>query len=236
MILTAHQPVYLPWLGFFNKIASADLFCYFDIVQYQKKDYNNRNKIKTNTGALWLSVPVESKDHFEKNVGTIKILQDGWQKKHIKTIELQYKKAPYFKKYFDQIAQTLTEHSTGSLGELNLAMLRQFNEILGIKTPIVIASEYDFKGIKSDLVLDMCKTLGAKKYIFGIQGENYADVDSFVAEGISPIFQNYRHPVYPQLHGEFTPNLSVIDLIFNVGERSIEVLMCNNDINHGWSE
>ena len=96
MILTAHQPVYLPWMGLFHKIALADLFCYFDIVQYQKKDYNNRNKIKTKNGELWLSVPVQSKNHLEKNVSEILIIQDEWVKKHIKSIELNYKKNPFF--------------------------------------------------------------------------------------------------------------------------------------------
>ena len=100
MILTAHQPVYLPWLGLFHKIARADLFCYFDIVQYQRKDYNNRNKIKTSNGALWLSVPVESKGHLDKNVSDILIIQDNWVTKHLKSIELNYKKAPFFKELF----------------------------------------------------------------------------------------------------------------------------------------
>lgn len=230
MILTAHQPVYLPWLGLFHKIASADVFCYFDIVQYQKRDFNNRNKIKTNIGERWLSVPVESKDHFEKKVGEIKIIQDGWQKNHIRTIELQYKKAPYFWKYFDQISQVLVESSTGSLGDLNLSMIKEFNSILGIATPIIIASEYDFQGVKSDLVLDMCKKLGACEYIFGSQGKNYADIDAFHAAGIVPIFQNYMHPKYTQLHGEFIPNLSVLDLIFNMGAQSLDILMRDNEI------
>ena len=92
MILTAHQPVYLPWLGLLHKIAVADLFCYFDIVQYQTKDYNNRNKIKTHTGEIWLSVPVESKDHLQKGVGDIRIVQNGWQRKHFKSIQYAYQK------------------------------------------------------------------------------------------------------------------------------------------------
>lgn len=228
MILTAHQPVYLPWLGLFNKIVSADLFCYFDIAQYQTRDYNNRNKVKTNSGVQWLSVPVESKNHFRKTAGEIKIVQDGWQSSHIRTIELQYKKTPHFKKYFEKISQAILESSTGTLGELNLCMLKEFNSILGIQTPIVIASDYDFQGAKSDLVLDMCKKLGASRYIFGSQGMKYADVESFHAEGIIPIFQEYIHPTYRQLHGDFVPNMSILDLIFNVGDQSLDVLMRDN--------
>ncbi len=228
MILTAHQPSYLPWLGLFNKIASADLFCYFDIVQYQTRDYNNRNKVKTNSGTQWLSVPVESKNHFGKTAGEIKIIQDGWQSRHVRTIELQYKKATYFDDYFQKISKVIFESSTGTLGELNLCMLKELNSILGIQTPIVVASDYDFQGFKSDLVLDMCKKLGASKYIFGSQGRDYADLASFHAQGITPIFQEYIHPSYRQLHGNFVPNMSVLDLIFNEGVESLDVLMRDN--------
>ena len=123
MILTAHQPVYLPWLGLFHKIESADLFCYFDIVQYQRKDYNNRNKIKTKNGELWLSVPVESKNHLEKNVSDILIVQDGWVEKHIKSIELNYKKTLFFNLYFPRLRDILINDSKKTLGQLNLKLL-----------------------------------------------------------------------------------------------------------------
>ena len=102
MILTAHQPVYLPWLGLFHKIYLADVFCYFDIVQYQKKDFNNRNQIKTSNGAKWLSVPVESKNHFKKSVGNIKIIPGNWIRKHLKSIELAYKKSEFYKNYKEE--------------------------------------------------------------------------------------------------------------------------------------
>jgi len=104
MILTAHQPVYLPWLGLFHKIAIADSFCYFDSVQYQTKDWNNRNKLIGPNGAFWLTVPVKSKGHFNKKVGEIKIDNTiNWRKKHLKSIELNYKSAPYFNYYIDFI-------------------------------------------------------------------------------------------------------------------------------------
>lgn len=228
MILTAHQPVYLPWLGLFHKIASADMFCYFDIAQYQTKDYNNRNKIKTNTGELWLSVPVESKNHFGKKVGEIRIVQDGWQRKHIKTIQLQYQRAPYYSNYKDRIFEVIEKDSKETLGDLNLQMLICLKNILGITTPIVIASEHDFQNSKSDLVLDMCLKLGAEKYIFGSQGGNYADVQKFRNSGVESYFQNYKHPIYKQLHGEFIPYMSVIDLIFNEGPNSLNIIMQEN--------
>lgn len=229
MILTAHQPVYLPWLGLFHKIALADTFCYFDIAQYQTKDYNNRNKIKTHAGELWLSVPVESKNHFEKRVGEIAIVQNGWQRKHVKSIRLAYQHAPYFSNYFPGLEALILNESSNSLGQLNLAILRYLMQCMGIATPIVIASEYQFQGAKSDLVLDMCRQLEADIYIFGAQGRNYADVEKFIAHKVRPVFQDYRHPCYRQMHGgEFLPYMSVIDLLFNEGPRSLEILLSGN--------
>jgi hypothetical protein len=229
MILTAHQPVYLPWLGLFHKIALADLFCYFDIAQYQTKDFNNRNKIKTHSGEIWLSVPVESKNHFSKSVGEIRVVQDGWQRKHFKSISMAYQKAPYFSDYIGQMEELLTMQSFETLSDLNLGILRFAMRNLEIWTPIVKASDYSFHGVKSDLVLDMCRQLNADVYIFGSQGRDYADVDSFKACGIEPYFQDYRHPQYRQLHGEFKPFMSVIDLLFNEGPRSREILLSGND-------
>lgn len=228
MILTAHQPVYLPWLGLFHKIALADLFCYFDIVQYQRKDYNNRNKIKTGNGELWLSVPVESKGHLNKNVSDILIIQDHWVQKHIRSIELNYKKAPFYLNYFPELQEILINQSKSSLGILNLKLLEYFMNCLGIKTPLVKASDYDFNGIGSDLVLDMCIKLGADKYIFGAQGKNYANTNSFMKANIQVEFQNYIHPVYSQIGRDFVPYMSIIDLLFNEGEQSFEILMSNN--------
>ena len=228
MILTAHQPVYLPWLGLFHKIALADLFCYFDIVQYQKKDYNNRNKIKTSSGELWLSVPVESKNHFDKNVSEILIIQNNWVKKHVKSIELNYKKTLYFNEYFSELKDILYDESKGTLGNLNFKLLEYFKMCLKINTPIVKGSDYEFNGKGSDLVLDMCVKLNADKYIFGEQGENYADEESFNKAGVDIYFQKYNHPVYTQKGGKFLPYMSIIDLLFNEGEKSYDVLMSDN--------
>jgi hypothetical protein len=228
MILTAHQPVYLPWLGLFHKIALADLFCFFDIVQYQRKDYNNRNKIKTSNGELWLSVPVESKGHLNKNVAEILIVQDNWAKKHLKSIELNYKKTPFFQNYFPELQSILINNSKYTLGSLNLKLLEYFMECLSINTPIIKASEYSFNGFGSDLVLDMCIKMGADNYIFGEQGKNYADVDAFKEKKIKVEFQNYTHPIYHQVGRPFLPYMSIVDLLFNEGEKSYDILMSNN--------
>lgn len=227
MILTAHQPVYLPWLGFFHKIALAEKFCVFDVAQYQTKDYNNRNKIKTNAGPIWLTVPVESKQHFEKRIADVRIVSNGWNRKHIKSIELAYKKAPYFEQYFPPMRDLLAQQFD-LLTELNTQMLELLLSQLGIAIPVVKATGLGLEGKKSDLVLDMCLKLGADVYVFGAQGRNYADVDAFLRAGVKPYFQDYIHPLYRQLNGAFEPYMSVIDLLYNEGPASLEILMSGN--------
>ena len=229
MTLTAHQPVYLPWLGLFHKIALSDLFCYFDIVQYQKKDYNNRNRIKTVSGELWLSVPVESKNHLKKNVSKILIVQDNWVKKHLKSIELNYKKTLFFDEYFPDLKSILINESKESLGQLNLKLLEYFMRCLNISTPIIKARDYKFDGKGSELVLDMCIKLNADKYIFGEQGRNYANTETFNKAGVEVCFQQYNHPIYKQKGRNFIPYMSIIDLLFNEGKNSYNILMLGNN-------
>jgi hypothetical protein len=227
IILSAHQPVYLPWIGLFHKIALADIFCVFDIVQYQRKDFNNRNKIKTSAGPLWLTVPVKSSGRLDSIITDIEIINDGWQKKHLKSIELNYKKTPYFEQYFFGLRKIL-DTPYQYLVDLNFDILIYVLNVLDIDTKIVKASDYSFVGTKSELVLDMCTQLDADIYIFGEKGKDYADVDVYKSKGVHPYFQSYNHPVYKQIKGEFEPFMSVLDLIFNQGKDSKEIIMSNN--------
>ena len=228
MILTAHQPVYLPWLGLFHKIAISDAFCYFNDVQYQVKDYNSRNKIKTANGAIWLTVPVLTKGYREKKIKEIEINNSiDWRKKHWKSIYLNYKKAPYFNKYANFLEETY-KREWRYLVDLNEEMLKWFLEQLGIKVDYFKASELNFQSYKSELVLDMCKKLRADSYIFGALGKDYAQEENFVKNGVKIYFQDYKHPIYPQLYGEFMPYMSIIDLLFNCGENSLAILMSGN--------
>ena len=227
MILTAHQPLYLPWLGLFHKIHLAQRFCLFDIAQYQDKDFNNRNKIKSHAGPLLLSIPVESKDHFSKIICDVKIVKGNWIRKHLKSIRLSYQKAPYFEPLYGKLERILSQEHT-FLTELDFELLQLFLGELGIERPIVKASDFTFSGSKSDLVMDMCVQLSASTYIFGAQGSDYADREAFRSHGIRLVFQDYQHPRYRQLHGEFASHLSIIDLLFNEGPKSLGILLENN--------
>lgn len=229
MILTAHQPVYLPWLGLFHKIAIADRFCFFDNVQYQPKDWNNRNKIKFSNGASgWLTVPVHRKSYLERSYLDIKINNEiPWQRKHWNSIKLNYKNSPYFSFYVNQLKK-FYDVRWEYLVDLNYEMLLFFLEKLNICTPVVRMKNYNFVGIKSSLVLDMCLQLGAEVYIFGGEGKNYADVELFKRKGVQTVFQEYKHPTYRQLHGDFISHLSIVDLLFNCGTESLSIIMSNN--------
>lgn len=229
MILTSHQPVYLPWLGLFHKIALADTYCYFDVAQYLLKDWNNRNRIKTDQGPIWLSVPVHKKGYVEKSILEIEIDNDyKWGKKHWLTILFNYKKTPFFQMYAD-FFEDVYSREWRYLVDLNLHMLKHFLDLLNINVNVIRASDFHFEGKKSDQVLDMCLKLNADLFIFGEQGINYAIPEDFSKNGVKTLFQKYTHPTYPQLKGDFIPYLSVIDLLFNCGsERSYEIIMQGN--------
>ena len=225
MILTAHQPVYLPWLGLFHKIAISDTYVYFDNVQYLPKDWMNRNKIKTNNDEIWLTVPVLRKTEFTLQ---IKINNSvDWQKKHLRSISINYKKTEFFNEYFPFFEEVYNK-KWDTLSNLNEYMLKWFLKQLKINVNFLKASELDLVGKKSELVLDMCKKLKATTYIFGELGKEYAETRKFQNEKIKTIFQKYNHPEYLQNNNQFISNLSIVDLLFNCGSKSLEIIMKNN--------
>jgi hypothetical protein len=228
-VLTAHQPVYLPWLGLFHKIALADTFVSFNRVQYLPKDWNNRNRIKTRAGPTWLTVPVLKKGHREKPLDEIEINNAlPWRRKHWTALALNYGKAPHFDDYAG-FFEDVYARDWRTLAELDEYMLGWFLDTLGIEVRFLRASDFDFHGAKSGLVLDMCQQLEADTFVFGALGRDYADTQAFAEAGIEVIFQGYRHPEYPQLHGPFESYLSVVDLLFNCGPTSREVILSGQE-------
>lgn len=228
-VLTAHQPVYLPWLGLFHKIALARTFVSFNRVQYLPKDWNNRNRIKTASGPIWLTVPVLKKGYREKPLDEIEINnQLPWRRKHWNALTLNYGRARYFDDYAG-FFEGVYARDWRLLAELDEYMLEWFLATLGIEVRLLRASDFDFRGTKSELVLDMCRQLNADVYVFGALGRDYANVEAFEAAGVEVVFQNYQHPDYPQLHGTFEPYLSVVDLLFNCGPSSLDVIMSGQE-------
>lgn len=228
MILTAHQPSYLPWLGLFHKIALADEFVHLDQVQYQPGEFNNRNRIKTSRGPIWLSVPALKRNYLKRTIADIEIDNKvPWGRKHWRAIKQEYGKAPYFARYAGYF-ESLYSREWKTLVDLDESMLRWFLDTLGISVKWRRARDYKFRERKQDLIFEMCEKFGADTFLFGALGRDYADAEAFERAGIRVVFQDYQHPTYPQQYGEFVPNLSVVDLLFNCGDASLDILMSGN--------
>ncbi len=232
MILAAHQLHYLPWLRYFHKIASCDTFVVLDNIQFNKNGWQNRNKIKTPQGAALLTVPILNK--FQQLISEVQIDdKQPWAKKHWRTIELNYGKAPFFKDHqtFFRNLYEFRPSGRNLLNELNYKMFFYFLKALGIQTKIVRSSDLDLKGEATERLIGICKELGAKAYVTGAHATQvYLDANLFEREGIELVTQEFKCPEYPQLFPKvgFIPELSIIDLIFNIGPKSLETLMQEN--------
>lgn len=221
MIMSAHQPAYLPWLGYIDKIKRSDIFIFLDNVQYEKNSFTNRNKIKTANGPIWLSVPVIKTDHFDKVMFEMPLdKKSKWQKKHLSSIQMAYSKAKHFKDIFPKL-QELYKNDYDNIVDITWDHLMFWLDILGIHTKIIKGSTLEVEGKKSDFVLGLCKAVGADYYISGAMGAGYLDVRKFEDNGVEIEFQNYQHPVYPQLHGDFIPNMGIVDFAMNAEDYSV---------------
>jgi len=230
MIVTIHQPEHLPWLGFLDKVAKADLFVVLDTVQYRKDYFQNRNKIRTAKDFVWITIPV-NKFSFQTKICDITIFQSKKMlTKYLRQIENNYQHAKYYYKYFDNLQDIIT---TGykNLADLNYTLITFLLNCYHIKTKVVKASEINVLsgiGKKTQLNLDICKLTGAKSYLSGISGKDYLNVQEFLDSGIDVVYQKFYHPVYNQLHEPFLPCMSSIDLLFNYGENASEILLGKN--------
>ena len=230
MIITAHQPAYLPWLGYLHKIALSDIYVVLDHVQFEKNSFTNRNKIYSSQGELMLTVPVQIKGHMGKPIKEIKISNlENWRKKHWNSILQSYRKAPYFECYASWL-ETYYSKEWQFLIDLTDEMLIFILKETGIKTTVAHQSDYGIVSNKQELVFDLCKAVNADTYISGSLGRNYLDINPFNNSGIEVYFQNYQHPIYPQTgKSGFIPNLGVVDLLMNVGsENALSIITSGN--------
>lgn len=226
MIVSIHQPNFLPWLGYFHRIAESDVHVILDNVQFEKNSFINRNRIKIASGWMWLTVPVLTKGRFGKNP-IDQVLIDSkarWAEKMWKSIWLNYSRAPFFKNYFEPLGEILLKEDQEKLVDLNWALLYFLLKSLSLEVRLIHASELKVEEKKSDLVLAICEELKAKTYFSGALGRGYLEEDKFKARGIKIVYQEYRHPVYNQLFGDFMSHLSIIDLLFNCGPESLSIL------------
>jgi hypothetical protein len=222
------QPSYLPWLGYFDQMRRADVFVFYDDVQYDRDGWRNRNRIRTRQGWQWLTVPVMLKGRFGSLIGEIEIdNRSDWARKHLLSLEQSYARAPYLDSTYSALHAILSR-GWEKLVDLNLALVTTLAEALGLRPTFKRSSELEAKGNQSQRLVAMCRELGADRYLTGDAASRYLDPALFAEAEIAVDYQNYRHPVYPQLHGEFIPYLSVVDLIFNCGPESPRYLKGDN--------
>jgi hypothetical protein len=219
------QPGYLPWLGFFEQLYRCDIFVLYDDVQFEKGSWRNRNRIKTPDGPQWLTVPVQLKGHGFPLVKDVAINSSApWAKKHIKAITQNYSKSPFLGRYSEELFGILNQ-PWRLLVDLDVALINWLVEQLGISTPMVLSSTLGVQGSGAQRLISVIQSVNGDQFYEGSAGRNYIDVNVFGNAGISVGFQEYEHPKYPQLYGDFISHLSIIDLLFNCGPDSLQILV-----------
>jgi hypothetical protein len=218
------QPGYLPWLGFFDQMRRCTTFVLYDDVPYDKGGWRNRNRIKCPSGSQWLTVPVRTRHRFGQSILDVEIDNSGaWARSHRQSIQQHYARAPYLASYLPELAELLSkewEH----LVDLDVAVINLMSGWLGLHRQIVRSSELGLRGSKTERLVNICRHFGATRYLTGDAARSYLDTARFAERGITVVWQEYRHPVYPQLHGGFMPYLSALDLILNCGDQAMTYL------------
>lgn len=210
------QSNYIPWKGYFDFIAGVDEFVLYDDVQYTKRDWRNRNRIKTPQGLKWLTIPV--KGGHSQLINEVEVADANWNEKHWRTIRHMYNKAPQFDVYAEVIEHLFLSAEMHLLSDINHHFLIGINEILGIGTPLKWSTDYNAKGNKSERLISICKQTNADVYVTGPAAKAYLNIDLFENEGISVEWMNYDgYKEYPQLYSDFQHAVSILDLVFNTG-------------------
>jgi hypothetical protein len=234
VIIFVHQPEYIPWLGFFDKLSRCDTFVIYDDAQFQHGGFHNRNKIRTAHGWEWLTVPIMH--GHPQTIKGVKIAGSDWKQKQLSVIKHNYEKTPYFTEYFPMIKEALTFKHELLIG-LNLHLIKNIAQILGIKANMVRSSEFPYCGKeKNEKLVSMCKFLGADTYLSGSGGKAYVEESLFNEAKIQVNWHSYEHPTYKQHFPDFQPNMSIIDLLFNMGSESKNIILKGGAINFGVSE
>jgi len=229
MIVSVHQPQYLPWLGFFHKIIKSDCFVFLDKVQYKHREFQNRNKIRTKDGWMWLTVPVVTKGLGRQNISEVSIDNSFvWQESHFRSLRAWYGNAVFFKDYISFFEDVYTRRKWDKLVELNVYITKYFLKELKIDKPVYFEKNLGTTKTATDRIIEICKKLNADTYLSGEGGKDYLEEEKFNQEGIGLAYQNFTHPAYNQCfarkESEFIPYMSAIDLLFNEGPKSGEML------------
>ncbi len=221
MIIGIHQPNYLPYLGFFDKMAKSDIFVIYDDAQFNKSDFQHRNRIRIYHGWKWLTVPVEKKRipinevKIKNEIKTWKGMK--WSDAHFKDIHDNYKDAPYYSAYADELMR-IYKRTYEKLVDLNMELIIFLMKAFDIDVEIVFSRDFGFTSKSTQKLVELVEALGGDVYLSGPKGKDYLDVSLFERKGIKVVFQDFKHPVYKQRYEGFVPNMAAIDALFNVGK------------------
>ncbi len=216
------QSNYIPWKGYFDMMARVDEFVLFDDVQFTRRDWRNRNLIKTANGPLWLTIPVLTKSKYEQRICDTEIADQDWARRHWLSIAGSYKRAPGFRDIAERLEMLFSAGASQTrLSGVNRLFLDGIRDILGISTPLVWSMDYPADNRKSERLLGICRAAGASHYLSGPAARAYLDESLFANAGIAVEWMSYGpYPTYEQLHGPFMHNVSLVDLLAHVGDRS----------------
>ena len=227
MRIAIAQPTYLPWLGYFDLLDQVDKFVLLDTVQFEKQSWQQRNRIKTPTGLLWLTVPVVFRGRLGQRIADVEIREPEFWRDHLRAVEFNYRHAPFFVRYYGAVSDLMrSAASTLNLATLTISLLRWFAQVLDIRTPMLRSSELAVPGKRTDLLAGICESLGATSYLSPLGSADYLlnDLPIMTGRGIGVSFQHYEHPVYRQLFPPFQPYASALDLLFNEGENARAII------------
>ncbi len=223
------QSNYIPWKGYFDLIDSVDEFILLDEVQFTRRDWRNRNRIKTKDGLQWLTIPVESKSGVRQKVSATRVANREWAAKHLTRIRHTYTRAEHFREYEDLLEELYGNCTSSNLSHINARFIRTLCSVLDIDTKITQSSAYRVSSGKTDRLLDLCKQAGAETYVSGPAARSYLDERLFERERISVVWFDYTgYPEYPQLYPPFEHKVSVIDLLFSVGREKVRRYLGKN--------
>ncbi len=217
------QSNYIPWKGYFDLIRAADHVILYDDMQYTRRDWRNRNQIKTKDGLIWLTVPVEVKGKYEQTIAETKVSDPTWYKKHLTTIYHAYKKAPYFEKFYPILEKAYLElDSVDQLSKINFKLIKTICEYLNIQTKIEFSMNYSLIEGKTERLVDLCEQLHATDYLSGPAARDYIQQDLFDQSKIELHYADYtNYPTYPQIHSDFVHGVSILDLLFHVEDARV---------------
>jgi WbqC-like protein len=213
------QSSYIPWKGYFDLIGFVDEFILYDDVQYTRRDWRNRNLIKTAQGPKWLTIPVEVKGKYLQRISETRLASRTWAARHWKTLLHNYAAAPHFDQYGELFEDLYLSCDERFLSTVNRRFLEAVCSILRIKTKVTWSTDYGGEGAKTDRLVRLCQGAGATTYLSGPRAKAYLEEPLFAEAGIIVTYMDYSgYPEYPQLHPPFEHQVSVLDLIFNTGE------------------